>query len=174
MTSGAAVTVGLVWAQSADGVIGVDGRLPWHLPEDLARFRALTTGTTVVMGRVTWDSLPAAARPLPGRRNVVLTRDPGWSAPGAVPAHTLDDALRDATGDVWVIGGASVYTAALGRAQRAVVTEVDVVVGDGRELRRAPVLGDPWGVVDRDPREGSHRSSTGLTYRVTTWARSAL
>ena len=64
-------------------MIGADGALPWHLPEDLARFKALTLGSTVVMGRATWESLPAAVRPLPGRHNVVLTRQPGWQAPGA-------------------------------------------------------------------------------------------
>jgi dihydrofolate reductase len=68
--------IGLVWAQSANGVIGRDGTLPWHLPEDMARFRALTTGATVLMGRRTWESLPPRFRPLPGRRNLVLSRTP--------------------------------------------------------------------------------------------------
>jgi dihydrofolate reductase len=77
------MTVGLIWAQSTSGVIGRDGTIPWHLPEDLARFKTLTMGHTVVMGRRTWDSLPARFRPLPGRRNVVLTRNRGFDAPGA-------------------------------------------------------------------------------------------
>ena len=81
--------IGLVWAQAANGVIGRDGALPWQLPEDLARFKALTTGATVVMGRTTWESLPASVRPLPGRRNVVLTRQDGWTADGAVVARSL-------------------------------------------------------------------------------------
>ena len=74
-------------------MIGVDGRLPWHLPEDLALFKRLTTGSTVVMGRATWESLPAAVRPLPGRRNIVLSRRAGWLAPGAEVAGSLAEAL---------------------------------------------------------------------------------
>ena len=123
------MTVGLVWAQAANGVIGVDGGLPWQLPEDLARFKELTLGSTVVMGRATWESLPPAVRPLPGRRNVVLTRQPGWQAPGAVVARSLAEAL-DQPGDVWVIGGASVYREALPLADVVVVTEL------ARGLRR--------------------------------------
>ena len=110
------MTVSLIWAEAADRVIGRDGALPWQLPEDQQLFKQLTTGATVVMGRATWDSLPASVRPLPGRRNVVLTRQQDWSAPGAVVAHTLDEAIASADGDVWVIGGASVYAAALPRA----------------------------------------------------------
>lgn len=160
------MTVGLVWAQAANGVIGADGTLPWHLPEDLARFKALTTGSTVVMGRATWESLPASVRPLPGRRNVVLTRQPGWEAPGAVVAASLDEALAGADGDVWVIGGGSVYRAALPRADRLVVTELDrPVPGD----TYAPELGPRWRVVGRDPADGWHRSVTGLEYRVLTY-----
>jgi dihydrofolate reductase len=162
------VTVGLVWAQAANGVIGADGTLPWHLPEDLARFKALTTGSTVVMGRATWDSLPASVRPLPGRHNVVLTRRPGWTAPGAEVAGSLAAAL-DRPGDVWVIGGASVYTAALPRAEVLVVTELAVEVeGD----TWAPGIGPEWAVVDRDPADGWLQSGGGLEHRVLTYRRS--
>jgi dihydrofolate reductase len=100
------VTVRLVWAQSAGGVLGMDGRLPWHLPEDLRRFRELTLGSTVVMGRRTWESLPARVRPLPGRKNVVLTRQADYVAPGAEVVTSLENVL---TLDAWVIGGAEVY-----------------------------------------------------------------
>ena len=162
------MSVGLVWAQASGGVIGVDGRLPWHLPEDLARFRALTLGSTVVMGRATWESLPGSVRPLPGRRNVVLTRRPRWEAPGAVVAPTLEEALRDAPGDVWVIGGSSVFTAALPYADRAVVTELDEAV-DGDTW--APVLDGAWRIVQRDPQDGWHGSATGLRYRISTYVR---
>jgi dihydrofolate reductase len=160
------VTVGLVWAQAANRVIGADGRLPWHLPEDLARFRELTMGSTVVMGRATWDSLPDPVRPLPGRRNVVLTRQAGWQASGALVAHSLDQALGAAPGDVWVIGGASVYRAALPVADLVVVTELDrAFAGD----TSAPELGDDWRVVRRDPAQGWARSRAGLAYRVLTY-----
>ena len=165
------MTVGLVWAQARGGVIGADGGLPWHLPEDLARFKALTTGATVVMGRRTWESLPASVRPLPGRRNVVLSRRAGWTAPGADVVDSLAAALDGRPGDVWVIGGGAVYAAALPRAERAVVTEVDLTVaGD----TWAPVLGEGWTVLGTEPAGPGRRwlrSRTGTAYRVLTYAR---
>ena len=159
------MTVGLVWAQAANGVIGSDGGLPWYLPEDLARFKALTLGSTVVMGRSTWDSLPPAVRPLPGRTNVVLSRQPDWAAPGAVVARSLAEAL-DQPGDVWVIGGASVYRAALPLADLVVVTELAQEF-DGDTW--APELGPAWRVGDRDPASGWLSSRTGLDHRVITY-----
>lgn len=162
------MTVGLVWAQSRDGVIGVGGKLPWHLPEDLARFKALTTGATVVMGRATWESLPAAVRPLPGRRNVVLSRSPGFAAPGAFVVPSPEDALAAAEGAVWVIGGAQVYAALLPYAGRAVVTEVDVeVAGD----TWAPSLDESWALTAADPSEGWHTAAGGLRYRTLDYRR---
>ena len=162
------MTVSLIWAEAADRVIGRDGTLPWHLPEDQQLFKRLTMGSTVVMGRATWESLPASVRPLPGRRNVVLTRQRDWSAPGAVVAHDIDEAIAAADGDVWVIGGASVYEAALDRAEQVVRTRVHLQV-DGDTF--APRLGPEWTLVARDPEEGLHTSSTGLTYCVATLRR---
>jgi len=162
------MTVSLIWAEAAGRVIGRDGGLPWRLPEDQQLFKQLTTGATVVMGRATWDSLPASVRPLPDRRNVVLTRQQGWSAPGAVAAHTLDEAIASADGDVWVIGGASVYVAAMPRADQVVRTRVHVDV-DGDTY--APALGAEWAMVARDPAAGLHTSTTGLTYCVATFRR---
>src|SRR3712207_8987269 len=111
----------MVWAQGADGVIGSGGALPWHLPEGLRLFRALTLGSTVVMGRRTWESLPPRFRPLPGRRNVVLstTLDPG--APGAEVVRSVDDVLA-LPDDLWVIGGGAVYAALLPHADEVVAT----------------------------------------------------
>ena len=157
--------IGLVWAQAANGVIGRDGTLPWQLPEDLARFKALTTGATVVMGRTTWESLPASVRPLPGRRNVVLTRQAGWAAEGAVVARSLPEAL-DRAGDIWVIGGATVYRAAVPYADVLVVTELDRAV-EGDTV--APPIGPDWQVAEIDPPAGLHASRSGLGYRVVTW-----
>jgi dihydrofolate reductase len=160
------VTVGLVWAQAANGVIGDRGTLPWHLPEDLARFKALTMGATVVMGRATWDSLPPSVRPLPGRRNVVLTRDPAWEAPGAIVARSVEEALDPAPGDVWVIGGASVYAATLARADRLEVTELeDDFEGDVG----APHVGPEWRRSVVEPESGWLVSRTGLRYRTVTY-----
>ncbi|MFD8499871.1 dihydrofolate reductase [Amycolatopsis sp. NPDC059657] len=150
--------IGLVWAQSANGVIGRDGALPWHLPEDLKHFRALTTGATVLMGRRTWESLPPRFRPLPGRRNLVLSRLP---QEGAETFPDLPSALASETGDVWVIGGAAVYTAALPFADRVVVTEIkESFEGDtcAPEVGRPPDSTGPW-----------LESTTGLHYRVLTW-----
>lgn len=157
--------VGLVWAQARNGVIGRDGALPWYLPEDLARFKTLTLGATVVMGRATWDALPAAVRPLSGRRNVVLTRQPAWAAPGAVVARSVEEALGH-DGDVWVVGGASVYLAAMPYADVLVVTEVDTVVGGDTTM---PPVGAGWQVAESDPAHGWLTSRTGLRYRVRTW-----
>ncbi|MFL6139126.1 MAG: dihydrofolate reductase [Frankiaceae bacterium] len=162
------MTVSLIWAQAANGVIGDRGRLPWHLPEDLALFRRLTMGGTVVMGRATWESLPASVRPLPGRRNVVLSRRPRWSAPGAVVAGSLDAALEQAAGAVWVIGGSSVYASALDRATRIVRTELDHAF-DGDAC--APPVGERWVPVEVDPAQGWRLSGTGLRFRVVTLER---
>lgn len=108
-------------------VIGAHNALPWHLPEDLAHFRAATRGHPVVMGRKTWDSLPPRFRPLPGRRNVVVTRNTAWQAEGAEVAHSLEAALALAAGSerVFVIGGAELYAAALPLAQTLLLTEID-------------------------------------------------
>jgi dihydrofolate reductase len=162
------MTVGLIWAQASNGVIGAHGKLPWHLPEDLVRFRDLTLGSTVVMGRTTWESLPERARPLPGRRNVVLTRQPGWQSDGATVAHSLAAALKAASGEVWVIGGASVYQDALAYADRVDVTELhDSFDGDVV----APRLGSEWQPSTREPETGWRQSRLGLRYRTITYER---
>jgi dihydrofolate reductase len=160
--------IGLIWAQAAGGVIGRDGQIPWQLPEDQAHFRSCTTGATVVMGRRTWDSLPERFRPLPGRRNVVLTRRAGWSAPGAQVAADLESALAMGDGDVWVIGGAAVYAEALPLADRVEVTEVDLEVeGD----THAPALDGDWPRIGCDPPSGWHASRAGPRYRICSYAR---
>jgi dihydrofolate reductase len=162
------VPVSLIWAQAANRVIGDNGTLPWRLPEDLTRFRSLTIGSTVVMGRATWESLPEKFRPLPGRRNVVLSRRPGWQAAGAVVATALEDALAAAAEPVWVIGGASVYRSALPFADRIEVTEIDAsFAGDAY----APEIGPDWRVTGREPDSGWQQSRGGLRYRTVSYAR---
>jgi dihydrofolate reductase len=148
--------IGLIWAQAANGVIGRDNAIPWHIAEDMAHFREVTAGSTVVMGRRTWESLPARFRPLPGRRNVVLTRDEAWTAEGAEPAHDLTVAL---IGDCWVIGGADVYRAALPRADVIELTELqDEFDGDVH----APAVPADWTLA----RDGAwQQSANGLRYR---------
>lgn len=110
-----------ILARADNGVIGRDGQLPWRLPADLKRFKALTMGRPMVMGRKTFDSFPA---PLPGRRHIVLTRDPRWSAAGAEVAPSPDAALALAGPDAAVIGGAEIYALLLDRAERIELTEV--------------------------------------------------
>jgi dihydrofolate reductase len=160
--------ISLIWAQAANGVIGNAGGLPWHLPEDLERFRALTTGSTVLMGRVTWDSLPPRFRPLPDRRNLVLTRQRDWAADGGTPVGSVDAAIDTAEGDLWVIGGSQVYDAALPVADRVVITELEAVF-DGDTY--APKLDATWSPVTCDPEQGWSESSVGLRYRVTDYLR---
>jgi dihydrofolate reductase len=121
------VTVSLVAAVARGGVIGHDGGIPWRLPDDVARFKELTTGHAVVMGRKTWDSLPERFRPLPDRRNVVVTRDPGWQAEGAERAASVEDALAllESQPEIFVIGGGEIYAAAFPYADELLLTEID-------------------------------------------------
>lgn len=116
----------IIAAVARNGVIGIEGRLPWHIPEDLARFKKLTLGHALVMGRATYESI---GRPLPGRVNIVLTRAPDWSKEGVVTAHSFEEALAavEALGvDAYIAGGAEVYAAALEHSDRLELTEVDL------------------------------------------------
>jgi dihydrofolate reductase len=157
--------VGLIWAQSTSGVIGRRGGIPWQLPEDLVRFRQLTVGHTVVMGRRTWESLPAAVRPLPGRRNVVLTRQTDFMAEGATVVQSLDEALSDP--DTWVVGGEQIYTLAMPRASRCEVTEVDIDLPRDNGDVLAPVLDDTWVGTTGE----WETSRSGLRYRLHSYRR---
>ena len=116
----------LIAALAKNGVIGSDNRLPWHLPEDLQHFKALTMGQAVIMGRKTWESLPPKFRPLPGRHNIVVTRDAAYIAAGATVVHSLEEAVA-AAGDTaaFVIGGAELYRQALPACGRLELTELD-------------------------------------------------
>jgi dihydrofolate reductase len=112
----------LVVARGENGVIGRGGTLPWHLPQDLKRFKALTMGKPMIMGRKTFESLPGL---LPGRRHIVITRDTEWGAEGAEVAHDIEDALALAgDGPACVIGGAEIFSLFAGRADRIELTEV--------------------------------------------------
>ncbi|MEV0367309.1 dihydrofolate reductase [Nocardia fusca] len=158
--------IGLIWAQTPDGVIGVDNTIPWRVPEDMARFKETTAGHPVVMGRLTWDSLPARFRPLPGRRNIVVTRQSGWSADGAEAAASVEAALAlAAPATTWVIGGGEIYRLALPYAGELLITEVDTEVdGDAH----APALGPEWSSAD--PATWLE-SSSGLRYRIRRFTR---
>jgi dihydrofolate reductase len=149
----------LIYARAANGVIGQDNAMPWHLPEDLAHFKRVTMGCPVIMGRKTWDSLPERFRPLPGRDNIVITRGRTWQSPGARVAHSLDEAVAMCASapQVWVMGGAQIYDLALPLAKRVVVTEIDHdYIGDAY----APTLGPAW----RETSRQAHTSNSGLRF----------
>src|SRR5690349_19645545 len=121
------MTIHLIWAEARGGVIGANGGIPWRVPGEQVTFRERTMGATVVMGRATWDSLPERVRPLPGRRNVVLTRQPRWAAEGAEVYGSVAELLR-IHDDFWGMGGAAVYTALLPHAGHIVRTRIDLAV----------------------------------------------
>lgn len=165
--------IGLIWAEAEGGVIGRDGGMPWHVPEDLAHFKQITLGAPVIMGRKTWESLPPRFRPLPGRRNIVVTRQAGWSAEGAEVTGSADAALElAADGDdewVWVTGGAEMYQAVIDRAHRLEVTELRHADGDSfapaDDDVRAPAIPAAFRLTAVDPVEGEHVSRSGIRYR---------
>jgi len=159
--------INLIYARAANGVIGKDNAMPWHLPEDLAHFKRLTQGGPVIMGRKTWDSLPARFRPLPGRTNVVITRQADWQEAGAQPASSLADALSlcAASEEVWVIGGAQIYAQAEPLADRIEITEIDQYFeGDAF----APALGPQWTATARE----DHVAAGGLGFSFVSYRKS--
>ncbi|SMB22812.1 Dihydrofolate reductase [Sterolibacterium denitrificans] len=157
----------LIAAVARNGVIGLDNALPWRLPEDLRRFKALTLGHPVIMGRKTWESL---GRPLPGRSNIVISRDPQYVASGATTASTLEQAIaaaaREEDQEIFVIGGAEIYRLALPLAQRLQLTEIDRdFAGDAR----FPAVDQRiWRETSRE----RHRAEAGFDYAFVTYERS--
>jgi len=155
--------IACVVAHSRNRVIGRDGELPWHLPADLKRFRELTSGHAVVMGRRTYDSLPERFKPLPNRRNLVLSRDPAYRAEGAEIFPDLDAALAACAGDCFVIGGGTTYAEALRVADRVYATEIDADV-DGDTF--FPDLSG-WRRVEASP----PKEENGHAFRFITYER---
>lgn len=172
----------MTWAQTPTGVIGRDGAMPWHVPEDLAHFRRLTEGHPVIMGRKTWESFPEQFQPLPGRTNIVLSRTlaahpeaaAALETKGAVVVGDFGAALRaaaevDGLDEVWVIGGATLYEQALDVAELAEITVIDA---DEDGDTHAPTLDGSWQRTAQQPEDGSWESSrTGTRYRFETWRR---
>ena len=161
------MAIHLIYARAANGVIGLNNTMPWHLPEDLAHFKQLTSGSPVIMGRKTWDSLPARFRPLPGRTNIVVTRNTGWSAEGVVRASSLEEALHAGAqhGDtVWVMGGAQIYAQALPLAD---VVEVTIIHQDFEGDAFAPELDAQWHASSRQ----DLTSAQGLAYSFVRYER---
>lgn len=151
--------IALVVAMDKNRAIGRAGALPWHLPDDLKRFRALTLGKTVLMGRKTYQSI---GRPLPRRRNVVLTRDPNFGAEGVEVVHSLDDALR-LDDEIMVIGGGEIYTLTLSFATHIYLTLVDTVVPDADAF--FPAWDSPgWREVYREFHPADERHLFAFSY----------
>ncbi|QWT47434.1 dihydrofolate reductase [Azospira inquinata] len=181
MTSAPATPpLALIAAVGANRAIGLNNRLLWSLPEDMAHFKALTQGRTVLMGRKTWESLPPRFRPLPGRRNIVISRNPDYQAPGAELAHSLEAALALAArpqggqesaaaslAEVFVIGGAQLYGEALALADRLYLTEV--ADSPAADAFFPPVDGARWPETARE----THRTDSGLIYAFVTRERAA-
>jgi dihydrofolate reductase len=154
----------LIYARARNGTIGQNNQMPWHLPEDLAHFKRVTLGQPVIMGRKTWDSLPARFRPLPGRVNIVVTRQANWQAEGAWRATSIEDAMRlcgDAP-DAWIMGGAEIYRQAEPLASTAVITEIDA---DFEGDAFAPTLTPAWQETARE----SHVAANGLAFSFVTY-----
>ena len=159
--------IALVVARAPKGVIGDRGKIPWRIPEDMRHFRSLTMGKPCIMGRRTWESLPK--KPLPGRLNIVVTRNPDYAAEGGVVASSLDQAFacarREAVGEISVIGGEEIYRAALPLADVIYLTEVvEEFAGDAH----FPTLNSKdWQETARE----EHVSADGLEYRFLTLER---
>ena len=154
--------IALLVAMADDGVIGRDNTLPWHLPRDLQWFKRLTTGNTIIMGRTTYQSI---GRPLPNRRNIVLSRNPAFKAEGVEVVATLEDALELVQNDteVFVVGGAAVYGLALPRAQRMYLTRVHARVdGDVRFPEWRP---DEWRLVWEEAHEADDKHAYPFTFQ---------
>lgn len=154
-------TIALVAALAENRIIGHRGRLPWHLPADLKRFKAITLGHAVLMGRRTWDSL---GRPLPGRRNIVLSRDPDFAPPGAIVARDLESALAQGGAEVMVIGGADLYAQLLPRAQRLYLTLVHhACAGD---VFFPELDWTAWKIVSREDHEADAKNPFAYSFLV--------
>lgn len=169
--------LGVVWAQTSTGTIGKDGTMPWHVPEDLQHFSRLTQGHPVIMGRKTWESFPDKYRPLPGRTNIVVTRQDGWggtpAAQGAIAVKSLDDALLEsqfAPGHemVWIIGGGEIFAQSVDLADVAVVTTIESTT-EGDTF--APELGYDWTAGASLPPDGWLTAGNGTRYRINLWRR---
>ncbi|WP_193103604.1 dihydrofolate reductase [Brachybacterium sp. FME24] len=200
-SSSPSARIGLIWAQASGGVIGADGTMPWHLPEDLKHFKRTTKGSPVVMGRRTWQSFPPKFRPLPGRTNIVITRDDAFADEGAVRARDLPDALRLAR-ETLAFPGAEAPTssedaASAARAARHSPSAVDRpriwVIGGGAVYREAiagadllvvteidleidgdttaPAIPAGFTLSSTDPAAGWHEAANGLRHRVLTYTR---
>lgn len=167
------MNINLIWAQAKNRVIGNHGTMPWHLKEDLAHFRKVTENNPVIMGRKTWESLPPRFRPLPNRRNIVLTRQPNWGEEfprnEVIKANSIESAVTPqivgpGVKDVWIIGGGEIYKQFLPLASRIEITEIHAEF-EGDTL--APTLGPEW----REERRIENASTEGIRFDFVSYQR---
>lgn len=179
-TDDAAATarLGMIWAQTVDGVIGHEGTMPWHLPEDMKHFKDTTMGHPVIMGRRTWASIPEKFRPFSGRTNIVLTSEAETaseaSGAGATVAGSPQEALdaaatADGSTEIWICGGGEVYAAYEPLADTAVLTVINI---DAEGDTRAPRLSPAWSLTLSEPAQGWLTAANGTEYRHELWERS--
>ncbi|WP_301101207.1 dihydrofolate reductase [Propionivibrio sp.] len=147
--------ISLIAALASNRAIGKAQQLLWHLPEDMRHFRETTRGKPVIMGRKTWESLPDSFRPLPGRHNIVVSRNPAYQAPGATLVSTLETAIQEAgeSNEVFVIGGAELYRQALPLSRRLYLTEIEECA-DG-DVFFPEICRQDWEEISRQPSQGT-------------------
>lgn len=159
--------VALILAMAENGVIGDKGTIPWRIPDDMRRFKALTMGKPIVMGRKTWDSLPK--KPLPGRTNIVITRDRAFTSAGATVVHSFDEAFalaeKERAAEIMVIGGAEIYRATLPRADRVYLTEVHADLRGDTKMPKFDA--SQWRETSRE----AQATDRGLSYSYVTLER---
>lgn len=155
------MAIKLILARARNGVIGLNNKLPWHLPEDLAHFKKTTMGSPVLMGKNTWESIPSQFRPLPGRMNFVLSRTLNLCSEHAHSVQSLQEALAlvSPEQDLWVIGGAQVYAQCMAIAKHAVITQIEA---DFEGDAYAPIFDTRWREVNRS----EHTGANGLVYSL--------
>ena len=161
----------LIWAQDSNGGIGKDGKLPWHISEDLQNFKKITSNSTIIMGRKTWDSLPDSFRPLPERVNIVMSRDTGWLAEGAETAlyegRAIELAFAEGSEECWVIGGSQVYEMFLDRVDEIHLTTVHT--NDSGEVKFPEWDRNEWTEEIVESLDSDDHNECSSTYSV--WTR---
>jgi dihydrofolate reductase len=162
------VSISLVVAAATNNAIGKDGKMPWHLPNDMKHFKNITWGMPVVMGRKTFDSL---GKPLAGRKNIVITRQPGWNAEGAVPVKSIEDALFVANqadaNEVMVIGGGEIYKALFEKAKRIYLTRVEAE--PEADTFFPLILHEQWHLMSQQNHEADEKNAYNYSFQV--WER---
>lgn len=162
------MTISLVVAAATNNAIGKDGKMPWHLPNDMKHFKNVTWGMPVVMGRKTFDSLGKA---LAGRKNIVITRQPGWKGEGAVPVKTIEDALFVAqeadANEVMVIGGGEIYKALFDRAKRIYLTRVEAE--PEADTFFPPIQHEQWHLMSQQNHEADEKNPYNYSFQL--WER---